>query len=80
MCRDVLGSFNHRLRERVDSLIYDSLSRFGVLALDPTDSLETMPYEDHYVLLDEESRLYQKHGSNMSPRFVTMERNEEQLC
>ena len=80
VCRDVLGSFNHRLRERVDSLIYDSLSRFGVLALDPTDSLETMPYEDHYVLLDEESRLYQKHGSNVIPRFVTIERKEEQLC
>lgn len=79
VCRDVLGSFNHRLRERVDSLIYDSLSRFGVLALDPTDSLETMPYENHYVLLDEESRLYQKHGSNVIPRFFTIERKEEQL-
>ena len=70
VCRDVLGSFNQRLRERVDSLIYDSLSRFGVLALDPTDSLETMPAEDHYVLLDEENRLYQKHSSNVIPRFV----------
>jgi chemotaxis protein methyltransferase CheR len=79
VCRDVLGSFNQRLRERVDSLIYDSLSRFGVLALDPTDSLETMPSEDHYVLLDEENRLYQKHSSNVIPRFDAMERKEERL-
>ena len=79
VCRDVLGSFNQRLRERVDSLIYDSLSRFGVLALDPTDSLDTMPSEDHYVLLDEENRLYQKHSSNVIPRFVAMERKEERL-
>ncbi len=79
VCRNVLGSFNQRLRDRVDSLIYDSLSRFGVLALDPTDSLETMPSEDHYVLLDEENRLYQKHSSSVIPRFVAMERKEERL-
>jgi chemotaxis protein methyltransferase CheR len=79
VCRGILWNFNHRLRERVDKLIYDSLSRFGVLALGPAESLETMPYEDHYALLDEESRLYQKHGTNVSPRFAVMESNHEKL-
>jgi len=80
VCRDVLGSFNHRLRERVDRLIYDSLSRFGVLALGAAQSLETMPYEDHYALLDEGSRLYQKNGSSVIPGEATVERKEEQRC
>ena len=63
VCRDVLSSFNHTLRERVNSLIYESLSRLGVLALGPTESLDSLMYQDHYVLLDEESRLYQKQRS-----------------
>jgi chemotaxis protein methyltransferase CheR len=79
VCRGILGNFNHRLRERVDKLIYDSLSRFGVLALGRAESLETMPYEDHYALLDEESRLYQKHGTNVSPRFAGLESKHEKL-
>jgi len=79
VCRGILWNFNHRLRERVDKLIYDSLSRFGVLALGPAESLETMPYEDHYALLDEGSRLYQKHGTNVSPRFAGMEGKHEKL-
>ena len=79
VCRGILWNFNHKLRERVDKLIYDSLSRFGVLALGPAESLETMPHEDHYALLDEESRLYQKHGTNVSPRFAAMESKREKL-
>ncbi len=79
VCRGILWNFNHRLRERVDKLIYDSLSRFGVLALGRAESLETMPYEDHYAFLDEESRLYQKHGTNVSPRFAGLESKHEKL-
>jgi len=62
VCRGVLGSFNHKLRERVDRLFYESLSRFGVLALGPADSIESMPYENCYARLDPESCLYQKRG------------------
>lgn len=76
VCRDVLGSFNHRLRERVDRLIYDSLGRFGVLALGAAESLEAMPYKDSYALLDEESRLYQKHGSSVIPTVAGVERKK----
>ena len=65
VCRDVLGNFNHKLRERVGRLIYDSLSRFGVLALGARESIEELPYENDYALLDGEGCLYQKHGSNV---------------
>ena len=78
VCRDVLGGFNYRLRERVDGLIFESLSRFGVLALGVGESLETQ-IEDHYVLLDEESRLYQKQSSNVSPGFAGIERKKGQV-
>jgi len=74
VCRGVLGGFNNRLRERVERLIYDSLSRFGILALGPSESLETASYEDHYALLDETSRLYQKNGLGQSLNFVRVER------
>ena len=74
VCRGVLGGFNNRLRERVDRLIYDSLSRFGILALGPSESLETTPYEDRYQLLDETSRLYQKNGSGQGRKLVGVER------
>ena len=70
VCRDVLGNFNHKLRERAGRLIYDSLSRFGVLALGAKESPEELPYEDHYALLDGQACLYQKNGSNMISAFV----------
>jgi chemotaxis protein methyltransferase CheR len=65
VCRDVLGNFNQKLRERVGRLIYDSLSRFGILALGAKESLDELPYEDHYASLDGEGCLYQKHGSSV---------------
>jgi chemotaxis protein methyltransferase CheR len=76
VCRDVLGNFNQRLRERVDRLIYDSLSRFGVLALGAAESLEALPYQDSYALLDEESRLYQKHGCSVIPSMAGVQRKK----
>jgi len=76
VCRGILGSFNYRLRERAGKLIYDSLSRFGILALGPGESLDAMPYEDHYALLDEESRLYQKQRSFVISRLEALERKK----
>jgi len=80
VCRDVLKGFNHKLKERVDRLIYDSLSRFGVLALGSTESLDAMPYEESYSLLDEKNRLYQKHGSTVIPAFANAETKNAQRC
>jgi chemotaxis protein methyltransferase CheR len=77
VCRNILGTFNPRLRERVDRLVYDSLSRFGVLALGSTESLGAMPYEEAYAILDEGSRLYQKHGSSVISNLINLERKDE---
>lgn len=74
VCRDVLSDFNLRLRQRVDTLIYESLSRFGFLILGQSESLQSMPYEDHYSLLDEGTHVYQKNGSTVIPTPVSMER------
>ena len=76
-CRNILGTFNHRLRDRVDRLVYDSLSRFGVLALGASESLGAMPYGESYAILDEGSRLYQKHGSGLIPTIVGLEKKDE---
>jgi chemotaxis protein methyltransferase CheR len=66
VCRDVLGNFNHKLKERAGRLIYDSLSRFGILALGAKESLDELPYESHYTLLDGDGCLYQKHGAGVT--------------
>jgi chemotaxis protein methyltransferase CheR len=78
VCRGVLGNFNHKLRQRVDRLIYDSLSRFGVLALDANESLKDLPFEDHYSLLDSRAGLYQKHGPSAAAAFPGIKTKELQ--
>lgn len=60
VCRNLLGSFNQALKERVDALIYESLSRFGVLVLGATENMRSMPHEGCYATLDEGSGVYQK--------------------
>jgi len=60
VCRDILVNFNQLLRERVDRLIYASLSRFGVLVLGQSDSITLLAHEHRYAILDEESHLYRK--------------------
>lgn len=77
VCRNILGDFNHRLRDRVDRLVFDSLSRFGILALGSTESLGSMPYEESYVILDEGGRLYQKRGSSVIPTLAGLEEKDE---
>ena len=79
VCRDILGTFNHRLKERVERLVSDSLSRFGVLALGSTESLDDMPYADCYAILDERSRIYQKHGAGVLPPIASLERRDESV-
>jgi chemotaxis protein methyltransferase CheR len=67
LCRDILGNFKQVLRERVDRLIYDSLSRFGILVLGASDSIRLLAHETSYAILDEESRLYQKDDRLLQP-------------
>jgi len=62
VCRNMLGIFNPRLRERVGRLFNESLSRFGILALGRAEPFETMQIGYRYELVDEDSGLYQKPG------------------
>ena len=77
VCRNILGTFNDRLRERVYRLFYESLSRFGVLALGSTESLGAMPPEKSYAILDEGSGLFQKRGLSVIHANVIPERKDD---
>ena len=60
LCRNVLIYFNRTLRRRVHDLLYQSLIRFGVLALGMRESLRLSPYEARFEALDAERRLYRR--------------------
>ena len=78
VCRDVLGIFNHKLKERAGRLIYESLSRFGFLALGANEALDELPYERHYTLLEGDGCLYQKHGAGVISVFAGAQATEAQ--
>ncbi len=59
-CRNVLIYFDKSLQERVHGLFYDSLARFGVLALGSKESLKFSKYEDCYEPLSIPDKLYRK--------------------
>jgi chemotaxis protein methyltransferase CheR len=59
-CRNVMIYFDRPLQEHVHRLFYDSLARFGVLALGQKETIRFSPYEDRFDELDAEERLYKK--------------------
>ncbi len=60
LCRNVLIYFNQSLQERVHKLLYESLSRFGVLGLGRQESLKFTPHEQHDEVLDQREKLYRR--------------------
>jgi chemotaxis protein methyltransferase CheR len=60
LCRNVLIYFNQSLQERVHKLLYESLTRFGVLGLGRQESLNFTPHEHHYEALDKREKLYRR--------------------
>ena len=60
MCRNVMIYFDRPLRNRVHSLLRDSITPFGVLALGERESLRFTPVEHSYEELDHPARLYRK--------------------
>lgn len=62
LCRNVLIYFNQSLQARVHNLLYESLSRFGVLGLGRQESLKFTPHEKHYEVLDQRDKLYRRIG------------------
>jgi chemotaxis protein methyltransferase CheR len=59
-CRNVMIYFSRPLQDEVHRLFYDSLARFGVLALGRRETLRFTPFEDSYETLDVGEKLYRK--------------------
>jgi chemotaxis protein methyltransferase CheR len=59
-CRNVLIYFDGELQQRVQSLFYDSLVTFGVLALGSKESLRFSRYEECFEQIDAREKLYRK--------------------
>jgi chemotaxis protein methyltransferase CheR len=60
LCRNVMIYFNRTLQARVHQLFYNSLVRFGVLALGRKETLRLTPHEADYEDVDGEERIYRK--------------------
>lgn len=60
LCRNVLIYFNKTLQERVQSLFYKSLTRFGILGLGRQESLTLTSYGQCYEELVSREKLYRK--------------------
>jgi len=60
LCRNVLIYFKNTLQQRVHSLLYESLARFGILGLGHKESLQLTPHESDYELLEPEWKIYRR--------------------
>jgi chemotaxis protein methyltransferase CheR len=60
VCRNVLTEFDADLRDRVHDLLYESLARFGILALGGGESVGFTPHTDGYEELDPVQGIYRK--------------------
>jgi chemotaxis protein methyltransferase CheR len=60
VCRNVMIYFDKPLQDRVHALFYESLERFGVLALGHKETLAFTPLADRYEELDPAERIYRK--------------------
>jgi chemotaxis protein methyltransferase CheR len=60
LCRNVMIYFDRALQTRVHQLFYDSLERFGILALGHKESIRFTGIEDVYEELDVHEKLYRK--------------------
>jgi chemotaxis protein methyltransferase CheR len=62
VCRNVLIYFSGELQDHVHGLFYESLARFGVLALGIKESLARSRYQHSYDELDAAGKLYRRRG------------------
>lgn len=60
LCRNVLIYFKKPLHQRVHHLLYESLSRFGILGLGQRETLEFTPHRTDYEPLEPEWKLYRR--------------------
>ena len=62
LCRNVLIYFGRELQRKVHNLFYESLARFGVLALGQKETLRFTDVDDCYEVLDEREKIYRRTG------------------
>jgi chemotaxis protein methyltransferase CheR len=60
LCRNVMIYFDRPLQNRVHALFYESLERFGILALGHKESIRFTGLEQCYEELDPQEKLYRK--------------------
>jgi chemotaxis protein methyltransferase CheR len=60
LCRNVMIYFDRALQTRVHQLFYDSLERFGILALGHKESIRFTGIEEAYEELNVQEKLYRK--------------------
>jgi chemotaxis protein methyltransferase CheR len=62
VCRNVMIYFGRPLQDQVHQLFFDSLSRFGVLALGRKESIKGTIAQDAYEVLDGAEKLFRRRG------------------
>jgi len=60
LCRIGLSYVNQGLQNRVHHLLYESLAKFGVLALGRTEPISYTPHESRYEALEASEKLYRR--------------------
>jgi chemotaxis protein methyltransferase CheR len=60
LCRNVMIYFTKPLQQRVHTLLYESLSMFGVLGIGSKETLQFTPHEKDYEQLGVGSKLYRR--------------------
>lgn len=60
ICRNVLIYFNQQLQHQVHELFYNSLCKFGILALGRQETIRFSKYETAYEALVQAERLYRR--------------------
>lgn len=60
LCRNVLIYFNHKLQNRVITLLHESLSDFGFLGLGDKESLMFSEKKDYFEDIDKRQKIFRK--------------------
>jgi chemotaxis protein methyltransferase CheR len=60
LCRNVMIYFDRALQDKVHRLFYESLERFGILALGHKESIRFTGFEHCYEELDTQEKLYRR--------------------
>jgi chemotaxis protein methyltransferase CheR len=60
VCRNVMIYFDRALQDKVHDLFYDSLVRFGILALGHKETIRFTGHADDYAEMDSQEKLYRR--------------------